>query len=740
MIRRRHAVLLAACSIVGLQPPAAGQEVTGEQVARAIRRGVAYLKSRQQSDGEWPKLGLDGGTTALSVVAMLSAGVSADDPAVRRALDAVARRQDRYTYVVALKIMALAMADPQRHARRIQQAADFLIDTQLKNGDWSYPRGPYARGDHSNTQFALLGLHEAAQAGARVPNRVWQSAQKQWVDTQLSDGGWGYGAIRSGRPTGSMTAAGVASLYIVGNCLETGREKGFTNQGRAPHCGSYSRNVNVADGLNWLTKNFSVTENPGSRTWHLYYLYGLERVGMLTGFSRLGEHDWYREGAAHLVEIQQADGSWHNAVHETAFALLFLGKGHRSILMNKLRWSRGNEWREDRNDAAHLTAWLGTKLGQPVTWQVVDLADPMTRWLEAPILYFNGHRFPRFTQEQAKKLRKFVELGGTILAEACCGADAFREGMQTFAAQNFGEWPMQKLAADHPAYHAMFELKADDFELEGIDLGCRTSVIFSPRDFSCLWEQGNIPVLSERAFRMGANIAAYVTGKEPLPDRLSVVEVPPERRDRVPTIRGGLQFGQVVHSGGWRAAPHALPNLARHLNERANVDVVTKTVPIHLAEENVFEYPVIYLGGHFEFTLTPPERETLKRYLNRGGFLFADACAGRTAFDKAFRQLMADMFGQDALKPLPPTHPILTGQVGYDISRVTYQPALQREQPDLTTPVLEGVELHGRSAVVYSRYDIACALEGYKCPYCRGYIKRDAERVAINIVLYALSY
>ena len=41
----------------------------------------------------------------------------------------------------------------------------------------------------------------------------------------------------------------------------------------------------------------------------LYYLYGLERVGRLTAQRFIGEHDWYREGADHLVneEIAGAD-------------------------------------------------------------------------------------------------------------------------------------------------------------------------------------------------------------------------------------------------------------------------------------------------------------------------------------------------------------------------------------------------------------------------------------------------
>ena len=711
----------------------------GEQVTRAIRRGIAHLRSKQQLDGEWPRLGPPGGMTALCVVAMLNAGVPKDDPAVRRALQAIAQQTNQYTYVVTLKIMALSLADPKAYAAQIQRAADWLSATQLDNGAWTYHRRRGGAGDHSNTQFALLGLHAASQVEARISPRMWRAAEQHWSNTQLSDGGWAYQTSGKGRATGSMTAAGVASLYIVGNSLTTRREHGFKD-GRAPNCGRYAQNTKVAAGLAWLTRHFTVQTNPGSGGHLYYYLYALERVGMLTGLSRLGDRDWYRQGAAMLVATQGADGSWGRSPSDTPFALMFLGKGYRSILVNKLRWSRTHDWQEDRNDAAHLTGWLGTKLGQPVTWQVVDLSDPMARWLEAPILYFNGHRFPKFTAEQSRKLRRFVEMGGTILAEACCGMKAFTTGMRIFAAEHFGEWPLRPLDAEHPVYRALYKLDAKDFAMEGIDLGCRTSILFSPRDLSCLWEQGNIPKLSERAFRMGANIAAYATGREPLPDRLATVEVPEERRGRVNKVRSGLQIGQVVHNGGWRPAPYALPNLAGHLSARASVDVVTKAEPIRLDQPSLFEHPIIYMAGQHDFALKPEERTALKRYLERGGFLFADACCGRGAFDKAFRRLMSDLFGSDALDPLPKTHPILSGQIGYDISHVTYQPIVRQERPDLTRPELYGVEVNGRTAVVYSPYDIGCALEAHKGYHCRGYVTADAQRVGVNIVLYALSY
>ena len=44
--------------------------------------------------------------------------------------------------------------------------------------------------------------------------------------------------------------------------------------------------------------------------WHYYYLYGLERAGALSGAGLFERHDWYLEGAQHLVDEQRDNGSW----------------------------------------------------------------------------------------------------------------------------------------------------------------------------------------------------------------------------------------------------------------------------------------------------------------------------------------------------------------------------------------------------------------------------------------------
>jgi hypothetical protein len=53
-------------------------------------------------------------------------------------------------------------------------------------------------------------------------------------------------------------------------------------------------------------------------------------------------------------------------------------------------------------------------------------------------------------------------------------------------------------------------------------------------------------------------------------------------------------------------------------------------------------------------------------------------------------------------------------------------------------PYLEGIELNGRYCVIYSKYDLSCALERQASVACAGYEHTDAVKIAVNVIRYAL--
>ena len=714
----------------------AAADVAGEQVQRAIRLGVEAIRTQKGADGTWTERQQPGGVTCLATLALLQAGERPDSDAVAAALDHVRRLADQHVYTTALKVMALARADAQRYKPEITASAQWLVSAQNTSGLWNYtPAGE--RFDHSNSQFALLGLHTAAQAGVAVPDTVWQRALRAVVQTQSDDGGWSYQA--RGPSYGSMTAAGVADLIILGNTLHQGQERGFQN-GAAPNCGKYRASRPLVKGLQWLGRNFQAQSNPQRGNLHVYYwLYAAERCGILSGQRLYGSHDWYREGAEFLVRAQGAGGLWNGDVVETCFAVLFLAKGRQSLLVQKLQWSDDDAWDPDRHDLENLLSSIGDKLGEPVAWQSVRLDAPLEDWLAAPLLYIQGHTFPQLSDQQRAKLRAFVEQGGTLLAEACCGQAEFRAGFERFTAATFPESPLHVLGKDHAVYRLLHKLEPSG--LKGVDLGCRTSVIYSPKDLSCLWEQASVPALSAEAFQLGANIAAYAVGRRPLRDRLDAIVLPKSAETRPgPPPQDAFRLAQVVYDGDWRPFPVALVRLAEYLRDELDFDVVTQYRTLRLTDQDLHACPVLYLAGHYEFELSEPERAALAEHLRRGGFLIADACCGTDPFGGAVQRLLERMFPDATLERLPADHPILVGQPGFDARRVRYSADVSRAKPALDDAELWGLRIEGRLALVYSPYSLGCGLSGPAFDGCWGLASEDAKRLAANIVLYALTH
>ncbi len=737
---RRTLPILMLGLILTAPPPAAVAQPDGAAVDRAVERGTRFLRRMQTAGGSWRETSnKTGGETALATLALLQAGESPRSRAIRSALAFLEQVRNRHTYVVGLKAMVFAAADPQAYRDQIREAARWLAQAQTRSGLWGYQLGDEAW-DHSNTQYALLGLHAAAEAGVRVPAGVWQRARAAVIRSQADDGGWRYRS--TGESYGSMTAANVSNLVILGSTVALPVESGFEN-GRARRCGVYRANRPLLEGFAWLSRHFAADENPRrGASFQFYWLYAVERAGILSGRQYFGRHDWYRAGVRELVRRQNGDGSWGSRsarLTDTAFAVLFLAKGHKPLLVQKLQWAEDERWNPDRHDVKHLVDFIGDKLGEPTAWQIVSFSQPLEDWLAAPLLYVQGHEFPAWSPPEREKVIAYLQQGGTLLLEACCGDERFQAGMQAFAREAFPSQPLRKLDDGHPVYSAFYDLPGRG--LYGLEVGCRTSLLYSPQDLSCLWEQRDVELLSEAAFKLGTNIAAFATGRQALRDRLDVVVVPRIRTDGDGELPAddALRIGQVFYRGDWRPDPHALRNFATFLRGQLQMEVAADPQPVSLTGGTLYQFPLLYMTGHYSFELEVAERKALAEHLRRGGFLLADACCGRGEFDRSFRALLKQAFPEAELRRLDLEHPIFRGQPGFPIETVGYKEAVRQREPSLEEPVLWGLEVDGRLAVVYSPYALGCGLDGHTCYNCQGLLDSDARKLTANIVLYALT-
>ncbi len=519
----------------------------GEQVERAIQEGVQFLKAQQKPDGSWADVESESktGATSLVTLALLASGEKPDSPPIQKTLAFLrgfGPNDLKSTYAISLQTMVLAAVEPARDQLRIVANVAWLERAQMKPGDnkpwpgsWSYTNLKRARpGDNSNTQFALLGLDAARDVGVPIDPAVWKLARSYWERAQKRDGSWAY-TPDSNTATASMTCAGIANLVITrrGRARVQGHE--FLQDGTIRNCGKGAVDSELQRGLDWLASHFRVDQNFGNgQQWRFYYLYGLERAGRLTGMRFSGQRDWYREGALELVQQHdKASGSWQGVLIEretvlaTSFALLFLAKGRAPILINKLRHGPAGDWDNDPDDIRNLVGIVSRDWKALLTWQIVDSKTATASdLLRAPILFISGHEAPVFAPPERKILEDYVEGGGFIFAEACCGSADFDKGFRKLIEEMFPaqQDELRPLPDDHPIWQARFQLTPQTYRLWGIRRGARTAVMYSPTDLSCYWnesETNSANAAVVKAIRVGQNAIDYATGRKLPPDKLS---------------------------------------------------------------------------------------------------------------------------------------------------------------------------------------------------------------------------
>jgi squalene-hopene/tetraprenyl-beta-curcumene cyclase len=336
------ALCAAALLFQSVAQPAMAEVVKSDAASlKAVQaKAVRFLKLTQSADGTWTTANVPG-ITALCVTSLLQSGIPADDPTVARALKFLTSlvrdnggiyhpQTQHRNYETSITVLALSAANSGgkydtiiRNAEKFLRGLQWDADEEQKPEDPGYGGagyGKHQRPDLSNTQFLLEALKTA---GVKADDPAMQKAltfvsRCQNLETEhnntpfaakIDDGGFYYtpaagGTSQAGvdangglRSYASMTYAGLKSMIYAGVEKDDPRVKAA---------------------LTWITKHYSLRDNPGMGKQGLYYYYhtfaktlSVLEIDELTDASGKS-HDWRNELVAILANQQKANGSWIN--------------------------------------------------------------------------------------------------------------------------------------------------------------------------------------------------------------------------------------------------------------------------------------------------------------------------------------------------------------------------------------------------------------------------------------------
>ena len=304
-----------------------------KQVVESIDKGLEWLKGQQAEDGLFAN---HPGITALALTAFLrhpeKKYAEADHPFIQKGIQRLVAMQQPNgaiydlemqpalpNYNTAISVMALSSTGNPEYASVIEKAQGFLKSLQVQDEENVYYGGiGYGSRedvkDLSNLNLAIQALKESGSDD----QEVWDKAIKFLERTQNrsesndqkwsgNDGGFIYSpdgeskagtdAAGSPRSYASMTYAGLLS-FIYAN-VDKDDER-------------------VQAAFKWIQEHFTLEENYGMGSQGLYYHYhtvakALRLYGQSTFVDAKGiTHDWYREFAEKMIELQKPDGFWVN--------------------------------------------------------------------------------------------------------------------------------------------------------------------------------------------------------------------------------------------------------------------------------------------------------------------------------------------------------------------------------------------------------------------------------------------
>jgi len=200
-----------------------------------------------------------------------------------------------------------------------------------------------------------------------------------------------------------------------------------------------------------------------------------------------------------------------------------------------------------------------------------------------------------------------------------------------------------------------------------------------------------------------------------------------------PTQEAAVHIARLHYDGGgdWYSNPSSNPNWMKAFEQRTGIVTYHEEVEVRPGDDALYRYPIVYMNGHGNVRFSDEEARYLRKWMEAGGFLWADDNYG---MDKSFRREAKRLFPDRELVELPNDHPIF---------RCFYKlPGLPKiHEHDGLPPQALGILENGRLLLLYTyQSDIGDGIEDpevHKDPPDK---REAAMRMAVNILIYAMTH
>lgn len=200
-----------------------------------------------------------------------------------------------------------------------------------------------------------------------------------------------------------------------------------------------------------------------------------------------------------------------------------------------------------------------------------------------------------------------------------------------------------------------------------------------------------------------------------------------------PVQESALHIARLHYDGGgdWYSNPSSLPNWMRAFQQRTGIATFTEEVVVRAGDEALYRYPIAYMNGHGNVKFSDDEARSLRRWMEAGGFLWADDNYG---MDASFRREVKKLFPDRALVELPNDHALYTC-----FYRLAGLPKIHEH--DGKPPEALAIVDAGRILLLYTyESDIGDGLEDPEVHKDSPEKREAAMQMATNILMYALTH